>query len=231
VPAARPSQSLPGRFIARWPALDAFRHAPRTMLFALLFTCGYGVSNYVIMVFLPTFAHEFAGISEDVALKINTAGQALALVVAPLAGWVSDRWLRRRTILALAFAAQAALAWECLRWTARGGPAGLWPAQLLLAGLLAAVMGTAPAMLAEQFTRGWRVSAHALVLNAGIGIAGGTAPMVAVALIRMTHSRMAPAAYLGLACAASALAALVLTDRSREELEGNAPCVKAARTK
>ena len=214
------TQGSLSQFVARWPALDAFRCAPRTMLFALLFTCGYGVSNYVVMVFLPTFAHEFARIAEGTALKVNTAGQALALLVAPLAGWASDRWLRRRTILALAFAAQAGLAWECLRWTEHGA-AGLWAAQLLLAGLLATVMGAAPAMLAEQFTRDYRVSAHALVLNAGIGIAGGTAPMVAVVLIRIPHSRMAPAGYLGLACAASAGAVLFLADRSREGLNGN----------
>lgn len=206
------------RFVARWPALEAFRRAPRTMLFSLLFTCGYGVSNYLIMVFLPTFAHEFAGLPDAAALKINTAGQASVLLIAPLAGWVSDRWLRRRTLLALAFAAQAAVAWQCFEWTAQDGAVGLLAAQLLLAGLLAAVMGTAPAMLSEQFARGCRVSAHALVLNAGIGIAGGAAPMVAVALIRGTHSRMAPAAYLAAACAASAVGALCLADRSREAL-------------
>ena len=209
------------RFVARWPALDAFRRAPRTMGFALLFTCGYGVSNYIVMVFLPTFAHEFAGISEGTALKINTAGQALVLLIAPLAGWVSDRWLRRRTMLMFAFAAQGIFVWHSFWWTAHGGPAGLWIAQLLLAGLLAVVMGTAPAMLAEQFPRGYRVSAHALVLNAGIGIAGGTAPMVAVALIRATHSQMAPAVYLAIACVASASAVLLLADRSREALNGD----------
>jgi MHS family proline/betaine transporter-like MFS transporter len=215
------SRGLFARFLARWPALDAFRRAPRTMLFALLFTCGYGVSNYVIMVFLPTFAHEFAGIGEGTALKINTAGQALVLLVAPMAGWVSDRWLRRRTILMFAFAAQGIFAWHSLWWTAHHGAAGLWTAQLLLAGLLAVVMGTAPAMLAEQFAHGYRVSAHALVLNAGIGIAGGTAPMIAVALIRGTHSRMAPAVYLAIACVASACAALQLADRSRVALSGD----------
>ena len=211
------------KLAARWPALDAFRRAPRTMLFALLFTCGYGVSNYVIMVFLPTFAHEFAGVADAAALKINTAGQALVLLIAPIAGWLSDRWLRRRTLLALAFAAQAAVAWECFQWTAHAGVRGLWPAQLLLAGLLAAVMGTAPAMLAEQFARGYRVSAHAFVLNAGIGIAGGTAPMVAVALIRATHNRMAPAVYLALACVASTIGAMLLSDRSREALNSSDP--------
>ena len=205
--------------LKRWPALQAFREAPRTMLFALLFTSGYGVSNYLVMVFLPTFAHEFARVSDAAALRINTAGQALVLLLAPLAGWASDRLLRRRTMLALAFALQAVVAWTSFTWVAHLGLAGLWAAQMLLAGLLAVVMGTAPAMLSEQFERGYRVSAHALVLNAGIGIAGGTAPMVGVALIRATGSNLAPAAYLAAACAASAIAALFLMDRSRKPLE------------
>ena len=58
---------------------------PGTMLLCTLFTCGYGVSNYVIMVFLPTFGREFANIGEGTALRINTAGQALALA------WVADQ--------------------------------------------------------------------------------------------------------------------------------------------
>ncbi len=205
--------------ITRWPALQAFRELPRTMLIATLFTCGYGVSNYLTMVFLPTFGREFANVSESSALRINSAGQALALVLVPLAGWISDRWLRRRTVLAAAFLLQAAVAWELFGWVRQTGVEGLWAAQLLLAGLLALVMGAAPAMLAEQFPRGYRVSGHAFVLNVGIGIAGGSAPMVAVALIGATASRMAPAAYLIAACVVSGITVLLLSDRSREALE------------
>jgi MHS family proline/betaine transporter-like MFS transporter len=135
-----------------------------------------------------------------------------------LAGWLSDRWLRRRTVLAAAFLAQAVLAWALFGFVIHAGTAGLWAAQLLLAALLAVIMGSAPAMLAEQFPRGYRVSGHALVLNVGIGIAGGTAPVVAVALIGLTTNRLAPAGYLAGACAVSALAALLLRDRSRTAL-------------
>ena len=213
------SQSAIMRSIAKWPALQAFRELPHTMIVALLFTCGYGVSNYVIMVFLPTFAREFANVSEAKALQVNTAGQALALVVVPLAGWISDRWMGRRTMLAIAFLLQAAVSWELFSLVTRAGVPGLWAAQMALAGLLSMVMGAAPAMLAEQFPRGYRVSGHAFVLNVGIGFAGGTAPFVGVALIGAMHSRMAPAAYLVFACLVSAVAVLLLRDRSREELE------------
>ena len=204
------------RLIARWPALQAFRESPRLMITALLFTSGYGICNYVVMVFLPTFGREFANIKEDKALQINTAGQALALVVVPLAGWFSDRWLSRRTMLALAFLAEAGLAWELFHVVITAGATGLWFAQMVFAGLLAMVMGTAPAMLAEQFPHGYRVSGHAFVLNVGIGIAGGTAPMVAVALVAAMGSKMAPAIYLLFACLISSVAVLLLRDRSRE---------------
>lgn len=210
--------SFLARLSARWPALQAFREAPRTMFIALLFTSGYGVSNYVIMVLLPTFGREFANIHEAKALQINTAGQALALLVVPLAGWISDRWLRRRSVLVLAFLLQAALAWQLFRAVLNEGTFGLWTAQMVLAGLLALVMGVAPAMLAEQFSRGYRVSGHAFVLNVGIGIAGGTAPFISVALVRISGNKMAPAAYLAVACLVSAVAALMLRDRSREAL-------------
>jgi MFS transporter, MHS family, proline/betaine transporter len=213
-----PQASVLARLVSRWPALQAFREVPRTMAFALLFTCGYGVSNYLIMVFLPTFAREFANVSESSALTINTVGQALALAVVPLAGWISDYWLTRRTLLALSFLFQAALSWALFRLVVHAGVSGLWIAQLLLAALLSIVMGTAPAMLAEQFPRGYRVSGHAFVLNVGIGLAGGTAPMVAVALIQTTGIKLAPAAYLVLACVLSGIAAMLLSDHSREEL-------------
>jgi MHS family proline/betaine transporter-like MFS transporter len=207
------------RLITRWPALQAFREVPRTMIVSLLFTCGYGISNYVTMVFLPTFGREFASIPESSALRINSAGQALALLVVPLAGWISDRWIRRRTLLAAAFLLEAVLAWELFGLVLKSGEHGLWFAQLIFAGLLSVVMGTAPAMLSEQFPRNFRVSGHALVLNVGIGIAGGTAPMVAIALIRETGNSMAPAAYLVVACVVASAAAMLLKDSSRERIE------------
>src|SRR5262249_51495230 len=84
--------SKPEGLAARWPALQAFRDAPRTMIVGLLFTSGYGISNYLTMVFLPAFGREFAHVDAGSALRINTAGQALALLVVPLAGWLSDHW-------------------------------------------------------------------------------------------------------------------------------------------
>lgn len=201
------------------PLRLAIREEPRLMLASVLFTSGYGIANYLIMVFLPTYAHEFGHVTEHQALQINTAGQAVAFLAVPLSGWISDRILNRRTILAFAFVAQAVFSWEAFRLAQRSGLAGLWASQLILALLLAVVMGTAPAMLAEQFRAGYRVSAHAVTFNIGIGIAGGTAPMVAVALIQAFSNAMVPAAYLIAAAVMSAVSVLALRENSRIRLD------------
>jgi MFS transporter, MHS family, proline/betaine transporter len=201
------------------PLRQAVREQPGTLLAALLFTSGYGIVNYLTMVLLPTYAREFGNIAEQDALRINAAGQALALVVVPLSGWLSDHLWRRRTMLAVVFAAEALVAYKAFAIVRTDGVMGLWVAQLVFAFLLAMVMGMAPAMLSEQFAPGFRVSAHAVTLNIGIGIFGGTAPMAAMGLIKVTSAPMAAAWYLVWAGVMAVVGALLLKDRSRETLE------------
>jgi MHS family proline/betaine transporter-like MFS transporter len=200
------------------PLKRALTEAPRAMFWTVLFTSGYGIVNYLSMVFLPTYASTFGGIAESHALQINTAAQALALVVVPLAGWLSDRAIRRRTLLILVFIAEFGVAWIFFALAHSGGTTGFWLAQLSFGALLALVMGSAPAMLSEQFKSDYRLSGYSLCFNIGIGIAGGTAPVIATWLIERTGSLSAPAFYLMLASAGAAVAAYMLVDRSREPL-------------
>jgi MHS family proline/betaine transporter-like MFS transporter len=200
------------------PLRVAIAEAPGAMLCALVFTSGYGIVNYLTMVFLPTFAATFGGVAEKEALKANTAAQALALFVVPLAGWMTDWAVRRRTLLIIAFAAEFAIGWSGITLVLRGGIAGVWMAQLGFAFLLAFIMAAAPATLAELFRSEFRLSAYSVSFNLGIGIAGGTAPLIATALIAATGSGMAPAWYLMLGSAIAAGAAFMMVDRSGEPL-------------
>jgi MFS transporter, MHS family, proline/betaine transporter len=192
------------------PLRQAIREQPWLLLAALLFSSGYGIVNYITMVLLPTYAHEFGHVTEHEALRINTAGQALALFAVPFFGWLSDRIRTRRGILAAAFLAEAIVSWQAFRLVQGRGSEGLWLAQLSFALLLAIVMGTEPATLSQQFPARYRVSAYAVVFNIGIGIAGGTAPMIAIGLIKVSLNTMAPAIYLIFAAVLAVIGALAL---------------------
>jgi MFS transporter, MHS family, proline/betaine transporter len=196
------------------PLRAAITEAPGAMLCALLFTSGYGIVNYVTMVFLPTYAATFGGIAEERALAANTAAQALALFVVPLAAWLTDRTVRRRTLLLAAFVAEFIVAWGGIALASRGGIAGLWTAQLGFAFLLALIMAAEPATLAELFPSKFRLSGYSVSFNLGIGLAGGTAPLIATALVAKTGNTMAPAWYLMLGSAIAAGATFLMTDRS-----------------
>lgn len=201
------------------PLREAIRAQGAIFYATLCFTSGYGIVNYLTMVLLPTYAREFGGVTDAQALRINTAGQALTLFVVPLSGWLSDHAWTRRTVLAVIFATEAVVAWKCFGMVRSHGVAGLWVAQLVFAFLLAMVMGSDPAMLAEQFRSEYRVSAHAVAFNIGIGLFGGTAPMVGMALIRKTGNEMAPAAYLIVAAIIATVSVLMLKDHSRQAIE------------
>lgn len=79
-------------------------------------------------------------------------------------------------------------------------------------------MGVAPAMLVELFPGAYRMSGYSVSFNIGIGIAGGTAPVLATALIGATENVMAPAWFLVFGAALAVIAVALMKDRSREAL-------------
>ncbi len=208
----------PARANDPMPLKQAITLAPGAMICAVLFTSGYGIVNYLTMVFLPVYASEFGGITESHALQINTAAQAVALLVVPLAGWLTDHLLRRRTLLIAAFVAEAVLAWTFFMLAGSGGIAGFALAQVTFGALLALIMGAAPAMLVELFPSAYRMSGYSVSFNIGIGIAGGTAPLLATSLIDATGNLLAPAWFLMFGAALAAVAAFLMRDRSRDPL-------------
>ncbi len=90
--------------------------------------------------------------------------------------------------------------------------------QLAFAALIAFPVGIAPAMFAEMFPTADRLTGYSLAFNLGLGLVGGTAPMMATWLISATGTAQAPGIYLaGLSCV-SVVALLCMRDRSREPL-------------
>lgn len=200
------------------PLKQAITLAPGAMICAVLFTSGYGIVNYLTMVFLPVYASEFGTVAQSRVLQINAAAQAVALLLVPIAGWATDHLVRRRTLLIAVFIAEAAVAWACFTLAGAGGVAGYALAQIMFGILLALIMGAEPAMMVELFPSAYRMSGYSVSFNIGIGIAGGTAPVVATALIGATGDLLAPAWFLMLGAALAAGAAFLMKDRSRDPL-------------
>lgn len=199
------------------PLHEALTRNRRETLLAVIFASGYGICFYIPLVYLPTYAHEVGQIHSSVALQINALGLALSMPLIPLAGWLSDHVLRRRTFLLIAFLLMALSGWSLVGLSA-DTVTNLILGQLALAALIALPLGAAPAMFVELFPVNDRLTGYSLAYNLGLGIAGGTAPMIATWLISRTGYQGAPGLYLAFAALVSAGALWFMKDRSREPL-------------
>ncbi len=200
------------------PLLQAFTVNRSQTLKAIVFSGGYAATFYLALVYLPQWIEQQTDVPRSLALRYNTFATALSLAVIPLSGMVGDRWIRRTHLIAASFILLGIVAWPVLAWMQTGSLTAAFVGQLILAGLLAIPLGSAPATYAEMFPAEDRLSGYAMASNIGTGLVGGTTPMVATWLIAHTGAPIAPALQLlAMALIAAAVVAMI-PDRSREPL-------------
>ena len=154
------------------------------------------------------------------ALAINTAMTLLVIPVMPLAAVVGDKWIPRRTWIALSILLLAVSAWPLHEWmlASGGSPVSVLTTHVLTFLLLAVPLGSGPALFVELFPECDRLSGYSVAFNVGLGIFGGLTPMIAASLIATTGLATAPAIYMAVAAFAAVAALMMMPDRSRAPL-------------
>jgi MHS family proline/betaine transporter-like MFS transporter len=104
------------------PLREALTANRRETVLAIMFASGYGIVFYISLVYLPTFASEVGSTANDFALRVNAVVIALAIPLVVLSGWLSDRLVRRRTMLIAAFGLLGAGGWALVAVRAHGEP-------------------------------------------------------------------------------------------------------------
>lgn len=200
------------------PLLQAFTTNRHEMIQAILFASAYGVIFYIPIVYMPEWLHSQAGMPRDLALQINTAATAFLLLLIPVAGWASDRLIRRTHFIAGAMLILALMAIPLFFWFAGTGFWGAVITQFIFSALIAVPLGTAPAMFVELFPACDRLSGYSVAYNLGLGVIGGATPMFATWLIQVTGFPPVPAVWLTLVTLIAFGVILWIQDRSREPL-------------
>ena len=202
----------------RSPLVESLTKDRRLTFQALAFAAGYGVTFYIPLVYLPDYIQRNTNMSLHDAMQINTIATAMILGLIPVAGWVTDRFIRRTHFLAIGFFSLAALSYPMFKLVQSGDYAQVFAAQMIFAFLIAFPLGAAPALLVELFPSDDRLTGYSIAFNIGIGVVGGTTPMIATWLIDATSVISAPAFYLSALAMISFISLLVMRDGSREPL-------------
>lgn len=204
--------------LTRSPLRQALTKDINKSLIALSYTSGYGVIFYIPLVYLPNYIHEHIGMSLGHAMTINTTATFLLIFFIPFFAWMSDRWMRRKTILSLTFAFLLLGSLPLFLFLQQGDYLLIFVVQLIFILAIAVPLGVSPALLVELFPEEDRLTGYSLSYNLGLGVVGGITPMICTSLIEATGSRLAPALYLAGFAAVSLTGLLFVHDRSREAL-------------
>jgi len=206
-----------GQKAERSPVLEAMRSERRTICNIALMNVINGVGFYIAFVYLVTYMQKIGGLSEVVALEINTVNMIALLAMYPLSGWLSDR-IGRKPVLIAGISGLLVLSWP-LFW-ALHHPSVAWnfAGQFGFAVLMGLFGGVLPVTMVEITPRALRCSVISISYNLCVGLLGGTAPLVATWLIAETHDDLAPASYIMVA----ALISLVVVVQLPETLNTDA---------
>ena len=151
------------------------------------------ITYYVGIGYVPAFLTSAGAMPEGAALRLATLAAVVVILVTPLTGLVSDRFGRKRVLLALAIGA-AVLPLSMFALMAGGGYARALAGAVVLAALGGAVSAVGAVATAEQFPGEGRLSGLALGATAATAIFGGVTPWLANHLIGATGWAPAPGA-------------------------------------
>ena len=197
------------------PIGEAFGAHWRTILKIVGFSLGNGVGFYLCFVYISTWLKEHQHVGASTALALNSLALFSMLFLTPLAGALSDR-IGRKPVLFVGAAGFALFAWPIFWFINTPHLPAILAGQLAFA-LFLSCYGAGPAFLVEAFPKHVRCSGLSIGYNLSQSIFGGTVPMVAVFLIKITGNPLAPAFYLMAAGAVSLAMALLIGKEAEAE--------------
>jgi MHS family proline/betaine transporter-like MFS transporter len=175
------------------------------------------VATYFFFVYVPLYAHSVLQFPMSTTLFTNSLALAFMLVVAPIAGHLSDRFGRYPVMLTAALAIVVLILPGVDFLSSHPQTAALATFQVASAVLAALFIGPAPAAMAELFPVGVRSSGIGVAYNFSVTVFGGFAPLIATGLVARTGNPLAPTWYVIFSCGLSLLAlSLTLRTSSRD---------------
>lgn len=178
------------------PLLEVIRDEWRSIIKVIGVTLRGTVGFYVCFVYLTTWLSQNTNISNSTALTLNSIAIFLMVLLMPLAGLVSDR-IGHKNLLLIGALATAAFSWPLFALMTTPNVLAILVGQSLFA-LLMSTLGASPAFMVEAFPKHLRCSGLSISYNIATAIFGGTVPLVATFLIRLTKYPLAPGIYLAL---------------------------------
>lgn len=183
--------------VARAPIVESFgKHFP-TMVLLFCFQASVSLVFYLVAAYLPGYFIRTIGVARLTALLLTLASFAVAMVLCPIIGALSDRFGRRTLALVTNGwpVVTSVLAFLLLNGASM---VGIVAGVVLLSISLALGLTIAPILFAEIFPVRVRYSGSSIAYNLSQMVFGGTAPLFATYLVASTGDKLSPAYYVSI---------------------------------
>ncbi|WP_084704482.1 MFS transporter [Phaeacidiphilus oryzae] len=200
------------RTVVRQPLWEVIRRQPREILTAAFVRMSEQAPFYIFITFVLTYGTEHLAYSRNQLLNDTLVAAAVGLFTVPFCGYLSDRF-GRRLIYGIGILCTALFTFPYF---------GLLDTQKTGMALLAIVVslifhdiqyGPQAALIAEGFGANVRYSGAGLGYQLASVIAGGPAPLIAVAILDGTGSSTWISVYIIGCCVCSAIALWLIPHR------------------
>ena len=199
-----------GATVDAQPSLGAlFATQRKLMLLAIPVVMSSTVTSYVMVYFMPSFLIRVAGLPASISFAASVFSSTLILLMAPMAGWWSDRLRVRKPLVIVTFALAAVSIVPVFSViTSRTDALSVmlsigWVAGLMTIGSTAALI-----VVVDAFAPAVRATGFGLVYAAGVTVFGGSAQFVVTWLVARTGSPLS-AGYYVMACELLGLATFI----------------------
>ena len=203
------------REVVRLPVLQVIREQPRAILCGAFVRMSEQAPFYLFITFVLTYGTKHLKLAQGDLLADTMVAAAIGLISVPLFGWLSDV-IGRRLMYGIGIVCTALFAFPYF------GLLNTKVAWLVLVAIVVSLVfhdmqyGGQAALIAERFGTNVRYSGASLGYQFASVIAGGPAPLIAVAILDRTGSSTWISWYI-VGCAVLAMIALLAMPRPETE--------------
>jgi MFS transporter, MHS family, proline/betaine transporter len=175
--------------------------------FCFSWICGVGL--YFLGSYVINFLTATVKVPQLTAVLLTGAGLLVYAALCPVAGRLSDRFGRRRTVL-FGCLGHTVLGIPVFLLMSTGDPVAIIVALLVFGVVQAPINANTSLILIELFPASTRLTSGSVGFNLGVGAPSGFGPLVAAALVVATGLTWAPGIFLAAVAAICGLVLLAL---------------------
>ncbi len=196
------------------PIFEAMRSHTRMMFAGFLIATFVAVNFYMGFIYLTTYMNKVAGLDQATSLEINTLSMLVLIAAVVFGGWLADR-VGSRQVLFLGAGLMILFAWPLVLLIDHDDAVLALAGQIGLALIVGPYNGAFAYHIGQLFPQRLRMSGFSVCYNASFALFGGTAPMMAQALV----SDVGPhaLAFLAIFAAFASLAGLMLAQTPQDD--------------